>query len=94
MNNNTIPPVDLDRENMIYYLRQLSQGLLDREGAQTLRPLLQRELETAREQGNMENIRRLTRLIQDLDLYLDGRINLYSGIGDTFFCILSILCAL
>jgi hypothetical protein len=47
MSDNTIPPVDLDRETMIYYLRQLSQGLLDREGAQELRPLLQRELETA-----------------------------------------------
>ena len=80
--SNTIPPIDLDRENMIYYLRQLSQGLLDIEGAQTLRPLLQRELETAREQGNMESIRRLTGLIQALDLYLEGRINLYSGIGD------------
>jgi hypothetical protein len=82
MSDNTIPPVDLNRENMIYYLRQLSQGLLDREGAQALRPLLQIELETAQRQGNIESIRRLTRLIQDLDLYITGRINLYSGIGD------------
>ena len=82
MSDNTIPPVDLDRENMVYYLRQLSQGLLDREGAQALRPLLQRELETAQRQGNIESIRRLTGLIQTLDLYIAGRINLYSGIGD------------
>jgi hypothetical protein len=82
LSTNTIPPIDLDRENMIYYLRQLSQGLLDREGAQTLRPLLQKELEAAREQRNIESIRRLTRLIQTLDLFLEGRINLYSGIGD------------
>jgi len=82
MSSNTIPPIDLDRENMIYYLRQLSQGLLDIEGAQILRPLLQRELEKAHEQRNRQSIIRLDRLIRDLDLYLEGRINLYSGIGD------------
>jgi hypothetical protein len=42
MSNNTIP-IDIDRENKRYLLRQLSVGLLDRDGAIQLKPLLQRE---------------------------------------------------
>lgn len=74
MSINTLPPIDLDsRSKMEYLLHLLSLERLDREGAQELKPLLERE---AQNTNNPRYIKVLSKLIQMLNDYIAGRINL------------------
>lgn len=66
-------PVDLDRAKMQYLLRQLSLERLDRESAQELKPLLQREAQYTTD-PRYRNV--LFRLIEILDQYIRGEVNL------------------
>jgi hypothetical protein len=62
-----------ERELMQYLLRQLSFERLDTEGAAELKPLLERELQTV---TDPKYKRTLQRLINLLDKYIRGEINL------------------
>lgn len=66
-------PVDLDREKMQYLLRQQSLERLDREGAQELKPLLIKEAANAKD---LRYRKMLFRLIDLLDKYIKGEVNL------------------
>lgn len=69
-------PIDAKREKMVYLLRKLSQGRLDKEEAQELLPLLKEELEKAISLNKVNHAETLTRLVSSLSLYIEGKINL------------------
>jgi hypothetical protein len=66
-------PIDLDRERMRYLLEQLSVEMLDRNGAEELRSLLDKEARLAMDQRYKKT---LLRLIEILDEYIRGKVNL------------------
>jgi hypothetical protein len=79
---NTIP-IDLDREVMKTLLRKLQIGMLDRNGAQQLKQLLKKEIDAfSNRSENRDYIQEITELIKTLDLYISGKINLLSNIGN------------
>ena len=69
-------PIDIDRETMVYLLRKLSLGRLDKEEAMLLIPLLKKELIKAEDNKNITHVHRLLRLLDKLSLYVKGQINL------------------
>lgn len=75
---NTLPPIDLSsRSKMEYLLKLLSLERLDREGAQELRPLLEREFQNTADQRYRKV---LLGLVKILDEYIRGEIDLMPGI--------------
>lgn len=79
MSSNTLPPIDLNgRFKMEYLLNLLSLERLDREGAQELRPLLEREAQNTSDERYKEV---LDGLIEMLDQYIRGEINLMPNIS-------------
>lgn len=69
-------PVDLDREKMNPLLERLERGALDRDGAAELKPLLQKEMQKARQKGHVDREYDLQLLIDMLDSYIAGHIDL------------------
>ena len=79
MSTNTLPPIDLNsRFKMEYLLNLLSLERLDGEGAQELKPLLEREYQNTSDQRYRDV---LLGLIEYLDQYIRGEINLMPGIS-------------
>jgi len=66
-------PVDLDRSKMRLLLEQLALERLDSNGARELKPLLETE---ARLTMDTEYKKRLINLIETLDKYIKGEVNL------------------
>jgi hypothetical protein len=67
---------DIKRQKMRYLLSLLSLGKLTKELAGELKPLLIEELQKARSQNDIEHQKELSALIQILDSYLLGKVNL------------------
>ena len=72
--------MDPSRQKMDLLLARLENGLLDIDGAQELKPLLIQEQINARSKGDKEYEKDLLLLIDILDRYLKGEINLYKNI--------------
>jgi hypothetical protein len=66
-------PMNNNHERMQYLLKQLSLERLDRDGAMELRPLLVEESQNTRDPRYRKI---LLRLIDILDKYVDGEVNL------------------
>lgn len=69
----TSAPMDIESEKKRYLLEMLSIGLLDKDGARELKPLLQKDLLTT---DDLIRQNRLTQLVKTLDAYITGKINL------------------
>lgn len=66
-------PIDLDKSKMRLLLRDLSLEKLNKEGAQELKPLLLKESQIT---TDLYHRKTLFRLIDILDKYIKGEINL------------------
>lgn len=73
-------PVDLNRSKMRLLLEELAFERLDREGAMELKPLLETE---ARLTMDTEYKKRLINLIETLDKYIKGEVNLMPELNVT-----------
>jgi len=71
-------PVDLDREKMRFLLEQLAFEQLDRKGAMELKPLLEIETRLA---TDIRYKKTLIKLIETLDKYIKGEVNLMPEIN-------------
>jgi hypothetical protein len=69
-------PINSEREKMNLLLERLERGALDREGAAELKPLLQKEMQKARQKGHIDREYDLQLLIDMLDSYMAGHIDL------------------
>jgi len=69
-------PINTDKEKMHLLLERLENRTLDREMAKDLKPLLQKELQKAIQKGNIDREYDLRLLIDMLDSYIAGHINL------------------
>lgn len=75
---NTIP-IDLDRDVMRDLLRKLQIGMLDQDGAETLRELLKKEaIRFGNQSDYAEYVKEISELIGTLNMYISGKINLFS----------------
>ena len=73
----SLPIKNTDRERMDLLLNRLEDGTLDRDTARDeLRPLLQTEMKRAYEKGNYDRGDDLQLLIDTLDSYISGKIDL------------------
>jgi hypothetical protein len=79
-NRNTIP-IDWTRDRMSILLTRLQQGFLGVEDAKELKPLLEQELKKAQEADFKPYIEQLRVVIGLVDLYIAGKIDLYSNIA-------------
>ena len=65
--------IDTEPEKKRYLLEMLSIGLLDKDGARELKPLLQKDILTT---DNLMRKNRLSHLVKTLDAYIEDKINL------------------
>lgn len=72
MSSNTLS-INPDPEKKRYLLNLLSMGLLDKEGAKQLRALLLKDIPSIQ---NIERKKRIIQLINNLNKYISGEINL------------------
>lgn len=78
-NSNTIPPIDIDYKKMQYLLELLSIERLEKDGAIELRRLLLKESQRAT--IDLRYRKTLLRLIETLDRYIKGEVNLMPEIS-------------
>ena len=83
MSLNTFP-IDLDKEKLRDLLRRLSKGILQREEAEELKPLLERIWNDAIGQGDTSLASKLAEMIIALDSYIHGRITLQGHMNERF----------
>jgi hypothetical protein len=69
----TSVPMDNGTEKKRYLLEMLSIGLLDKDGARELKPLLEKDLLTT---DDLIRKNRLSQMVNTLNAYLAGKINL------------------
>lgn len=69
----TAIPVDIEPDKKRYLLEMMSIGLLDRDGARELKPLLQNDILRTKD---LVRKNRLLQLVNTLDDYISERINL------------------
>jgi hypothetical protein len=73
--------VDPDKEKMKYLLTRLEQGLLDKEGATELREVLIRKKRQKSNKNDAILKKDLSDLVELLDRYIAGKVNLYRPIN-------------
>jgi hypothetical protein len=74
-------PINLDREKFNFLLQKLEQGMFDRDAVRELKPLLQAEIEEARRKGKFDRADDLSLLMDILNSYASGKINLMPEIN-------------
>jgi hypothetical protein len=68
--------IDPNPDKMNQLLERLEHGMLDRNAAMELKPLLQEQIEKARKKGKFQRADNLLLLVDILDSYISGRIDL------------------
>ena len=71
-------PIDINREKLQYLLSRFKDGILTREQALELRPLLERKRKKALNE-DIELARDIMSMLIGLNGYIEGRIDLYGN---------------